>query len=200
MNAKLSHQSSEHATPPEIIEPMREVLGGIDLDPCTSQLVNAEIVKAERCYTLTDNGFRQEFRGTTWLNPPGGYCDAYGIPCPRDLLGRQVRTAGAVSSPRAWFERLVKHHQAGLVPAFGYEAFSIEQLATLQKIQEPYRKITDFAVCILRERVRHLRLNPDGELVRGNAPTHASAIVYAGPNLRKFKRLFSKLGATGVLR
>lgn len=179
---------------------MREVLGGIDLDPCTSALVNEQIVMAKTFHTLADNGFVKEWRGTVWLNPPGGYCDAYGIPCPRDLAGRQIRTAGSVSSPRTWFERLVKHHQAGLVTAFGYEAFSIEQLATLQKIQEPYRKITDFAVCILRDRVRHLRLNPDGELVRGNAPTHASAIVYGGPNVRKFKRLFSKLGATGVLR
>lgn len=202
-NSKHSSATAEHGTPPEIIDPMREVLGGVDIDPCSNADFN-RIVQARWYCSLSGqgaagNGFACDWSGTVWLNPPGGTCDAYGMPSPR-VGSRQVRRPGDVNSPRAWFERLVKFHVSGRVTAFGFEAFSIEQLQTLQTIQEPYPKVTDFWVCIPAKRIRHMQVAPDGELVRGNAPTHASAIVYAGPNPRTFKRLFSRLGATGKLR
>lgn len=67
----VSDDSYEWYTPPEYIQSARAVMGGIDLDPATSDKAN-EIVKAEMIYTLKDNGLKQNWHGNVWLNPP--YC------------------------------------------------------------------------------------------------------------------------------
>jgi len=203
VNSKLQSIDSDQGTPPEIIEPMREVMGGsIQCDPCTSELFNSQIVHAATYFDEAANGLEQIWRGSTWVNAPGGLADyRTGRMIPRNEKGVQVRNKYSVSAPRLWWERLVMLKHAGMVTEFGYEAFSIEQLATLQKVKEPYPKITDFAFCILEKRLKHLKLDPStGELVRNKQPTHFSAIVYGGPHYRQFKRLFSKLGSTGRLR
>lgn len=203
VNSKLQSIDSNQGTPPEIIEPMREVMGGsIMCDPCSSELFNSRIVHAATYYDEEANGLEQVFRGSTWLNPPGGLADfRTGRMLPRDEQGRQTRTAHSVSAPKLWWERLMMFFTAGMVTEFGYEAFSLEQIAKLQTVKEPYPKITDFTICIIEKRIQHMTLDPvTGQLVRNKQPTHHSAIVYGGPNTRKFKRLFTKLGSTGRLR
>ncbi len=45
------------------------MLGRIDLDPASSVMAQ-EKVRADRFFTIEDNGLRQEWHGNVWLNPP----------------------------------------------------------------------------------------------------------------------------------
>lgn len=60
---------NEWYTPEQHIHSARSVLGGIDLDPATSELANQK-VQAEKFFTQSDNGLEQEWHGRVWLNPP----------------------------------------------------------------------------------------------------------------------------------
>ena len=62
--------NNEWYTPPTFIEAAREVLGGFDLDPASSEVANAT-VKASRIFTAEDDGLAQEWPiGSIWMNPP----------------------------------------------------------------------------------------------------------------------------------
>lgn len=56
-------------TPSEYIESARGVLGTIDLDPASCAHAQ-QTVRAERFYTMADDGLVQPWAGTVWLNPP----------------------------------------------------------------------------------------------------------------------------------
>lgn len=63
--AQLINQTSgdvEYYTPPFIIEAARRVMGGIDLDPASSEIAN-RTVKATRYFTEADDGLQQEWNG-----------------------------------------------------------------------------------------------------------------------------------------
>ena len=60
---------NEWYTPEQYIETARELLGGIDVDPASSELAQ-KTVKAGKFFTVDDNGLEQEWHGKVWLNPP----------------------------------------------------------------------------------------------------------------------------------
>lgn len=60
---------NEWYTPAKYIEAARKVLGTIDLDPASS-VTAQKTVRAERFFTIRDNGLQQDWRGRVWLNPP----------------------------------------------------------------------------------------------------------------------------------
>jgi hypothetical protein len=59
----------ERYTPAAYIEPVREVLGEIDLDPATSEKAQ-ETVRANEYFTAEDDGLAQPWHGRVFLNPP----------------------------------------------------------------------------------------------------------------------------------
>jgi hypothetical protein len=59
----------EWYTPAEYIEAARKLMGGIDLDPATSEAAQ-KTVRAKQYFT--ENGIQQEWGGRVWLNPPYG--------------------------------------------------------------------------------------------------------------------------------
>lgn len=66
-----SSASDEWYTPPEYIELARAVLGGIDIDPASSETAQ-EWIQATTWYALRDDGLTQPWVGRLWLNPPYG--------------------------------------------------------------------------------------------------------------------------------
>lgn len=84
--------SNEHYTPTEYVEAARRVLGGIDLDPASCKEAN-KVVQAAQFFTVQDDGLRQRWEGSVWLNPPYG-----------GLSGKFI-------------EKLVDEHRAGDVDA-----------------------------------------------------------------------------------
>lgn len=61
----------EYYSPSNVIEAAVRVLGPIDLDPASCREANAT-VQANRYYDREQDGLKQIWRGTVWLNPPYG--------------------------------------------------------------------------------------------------------------------------------
>ena len=72
MNKSLLASSSiEWYTPTYIVEKVNNILGTIDLDPCSPVNVTKRIV-ATKHFTVIDNGLNKEWFGSVYLNPPYG--------------------------------------------------------------------------------------------------------------------------------
>ena len=61
--------NNEWYTPAKYIDLAREVMGGIDCDPATSEIAN-QTVKAKTIFTAENDGLAQTWRGRVWMNPP----------------------------------------------------------------------------------------------------------------------------------
>lgn len=71
MRVMGSSESPEWYTPQEIVRLSIELLGEIDLDPCSNSH-EAPNVPARTLYTKEEDGVSQNWRGKTYLNPPYG--------------------------------------------------------------------------------------------------------------------------------
>lgn len=71
MNRKAAFDGDEWMTPPEVVQVVRKVLGGIELDPASTFVAN-QTVGAAQIYTKTNDGLAQNWTTarTIFLNPP----------------------------------------------------------------------------------------------------------------------------------
>lgn len=101
---------NEWYTPADHLERARLVLGGIDLDPASSEQANVEVDAAE-FFTIEDDGLSKEWAGRVWLNPP------YAQPAIADFANKMVAEAesGRIVAAivlthnytyTAWFQKL----------------------------------------------------------------------------------------------
>lgn len=106
----LGTGQNEWYTPAQYIEAAREVMGGIDLDPASSDVAQHSI-KAAAHFTLKQDGLKQSWHGRVWLNPP------YAQPAIHHFIEKLIEeaTAGRVeqaivlthnSTDTLWFHRL----------------------------------------------------------------------------------------------
>ena len=66
----MSSSSAEWYTPPEIVGKVIEVMGEIDLDPCSNP--EPRNIPARNVFTAEDDGLKQGWAGRVYLNPPYG--------------------------------------------------------------------------------------------------------------------------------
>lgn len=124
---------NEWYTPNEHIEASRAVLGHFDLDPASSEVAN-RTVKANKIFTLADDGLAQEWHGRVWLNPP------YAQPAIAHFA-----------------DKMIAEYQAGRVEQAIMLTHNYTDTAWFQKLAQACDSI-----CFTRGRVRFV--SPTGEL------------------------------------
>jgi phage N-6-adenine-methyltransferase len=60
---------NEWYTPAQYVDSARLMMGGIDVDPASSELAQ-KTVQAGEFFTIDDDGLKREWNGRVWLNPP----------------------------------------------------------------------------------------------------------------------------------
>lgn len=196
MNAQHLSNSAEWATPLELVESARAVLGEIDLDPATTQAINAKHVRARSWMGAEHDSLSRSWSGRVFVNPPGG-CPIVLVEhvkrrtvCGNEATGDRNPPCSCRLVSRFW-SHLIEHHVRGTVPAAIWIGFSLEQLSSLQKFDS---SPMDYPLCIVGpSRVRYL--DADNDLQPAGSPTHASFVSYMGPKPSAFRAEFSKHGA-----
>lgn len=171
MNIQHSSQNDSWATPIEIVDMARQVLGGIDLDPASCAGANVR-VRAAEYYTAEQNGLEHPWFGRVFVNPPGGKVGS--------------------KSAAALFWRKLMQERPNIKGAI-FLGFSLGCLQTTQKYHSD--AMLGFPICVPRDRIRFVDLDI---LEEGNAPAHGNVLVYVpGTEDRtaEFLATFSSIGA-----
>lgn len=107
------NDSDEWYTPSDLVEAVREFMGGIDIDPASCDVAQ-RVVRASTYYTIADDGLTKDWHGRLWLNPP------YSFPLVRNFTGRALVqygysvTQGFILvnnvTEASWFQLLLSRH------------------------------------------------------------------------------------------
>ena len=162
-----SSQSVEWYTPSEYLQAVRQVLGGIDLDPASCELAN-RAVRAERYYDITTDGLSRSWPGRVFLNPPYG------------------KTEDGQSNQALWSGRLIEQYAAGITS----EAILLVNAATGDLwFQSLWQGLPASSPICFTRRIKFY--TPEGQ---PSQPTHGNAFIYLGRRPERFIRAFSAFG------
>lgn len=201
---------TEWYSPPELVEAARRAMGGIDLDPASSDRANAQIVKADRIYTRPDyslipatEGYDCEVRhyetwgglsrwwfGKVWLNHPFGSGER---PCnpgctKKTCEKRGWHTFGTLPGNDDWITKVVAEFHSGQI-----EAACVLTYAAMSEAW--FKPLKQFPMCLIDGRVNYL--DPETlEPVKG--VPKGSVITYLGHFPSHFYREFKQFGAVYV--
>lgn len=102
----MSSAKGEWNTPPEIVERVEQVLGTIDLDPCSND--GKPNVPAIKVYRKKDDGLSRSWTGRVYMNPPYGRgIDEWVQKLDAEFIAGNVTEAIALVPARTdtdWFE------------------------------------------------------------------------------------------------
>lgn len=142
-------------------------MGGIDLDPATSDAQRARSpVTATNYFTIENNGLNQPWCGCLFCNPPyaRGVVNQFTAKMVASYLSGEMQQGILLvnsSTDTNWWQHIAHHCDA---------------------------------ICFHKQRVRFLKVKK-GELTRGkSSPSHPSTIFYFGPNATRFVQVFSAMG------
>lgn len=179
MQTLTSSRSNEWFTPSRYTEMANRVMGGLDLDPASSELANRFFVRARSYYDKEIDGLNQPWGGRIWLNPPYG-------------------SGGGYSTADIWMTKLL--HE--------YDTRRVCHAVVLTKTVPGYKWWDSYfhgawpgLVCVARGRISFINASwvaEDGTVTVPNGVSNisktASSFWYIGDNEDKFKRVFGEIG------
>jgi hypothetical protein len=165
VNIQHSSRSDQWGTPSEIIELVREVLGSIYFDPCSSLEFN-ETIQAKHFWT--EKALEREWLGgSIYCNPPGG------------------KTGNKSNTVLFWQKLLASKFDHAI-----FMAFSLEALQTTQKPEN--KSIGEFPICIPSKRIRFVSLEGyKNAPSHSNCIVYVPGLLNES---KRFKDAFSKIG------
>ncbi len=161
----VKRDSDSWFTPELYTDLVRKVLGGIDLDPFSSEPANQH-VKAKRYFDISMDAFKQtwfEDSGTVFMNPPYS----------RELI-----------------EKSVNIFLFNLTTKSISQAVVLVNNATETKWFQTLSAPAD-AICLVNKRIPFE--NVDGKHTSGN--TRGQIFLYYGANKKAFKNTFKNIGS-----
>jgi len=154
----------EWYTPVKFIDAVVAVMGAIDLDPASSAAAQAH-VKADKFFTIDDDGLSQPWAGRVFLNPP------YAMPFIKQFAARMAD---------AWDKGEIEQGILLANNATDTEWFHIAAAACT-------------ALCFTKGRSSFLK-SMAGELSEMDTPTHGQVFLYFGTQVSRFAEVFENYG------
>ena len=178
MSVLTSSISDEWITPPEYADASHKVMGGIMLDPATSDVAN-RIVRASKYLTVDENGLNRRWEARTiFVNPPYG-------------------KTGNKSNQEIWARKMLYEYASGNFVEGIFLSRTVPGYAWFDWLFHDVRP----TVCITRDRIAFIRpewVREDGSIAypkgQPKKSKAASAFWYIGEDDRKFTKVFSKFG------
>ncbi len=168
---EVKYQIAWH-TPDKYLNAVREVMGGIDLDPATDEKAQLRI-KAKTYYTYETNGLNKKWEGSVILCPPYR----------QDILEQFV-------------EKAICEYQSGSAEQI---IVLIHTKATWEKWFQDLLRVCS-AVCFIGELIKWIPGHEIpyiiSEVIKPEYDERGSVFFYLGPNIERFIEVFSKFGVT----
>jgi hypothetical protein len=199
-------ESADHQTPDYIVEPARQVLGQIDLDPASCREAN-KVVRATSYFAPPHDGLLKDWDGRVFLNPPGGsliltkkkrekmkLTDVEAMEL-AEQWGAESERWKTKSRAVAWWRKLCEEWLGDRAHEAVFVGFSIDVLQASQG-EKTWPGMLEFPVCVPEKRIRFVSNGKPGK-----APTHGNVIAYLphGPgDVERFQAVFREIGSVAT--